>query len=83
MFETYDTIAVGITGNGKYGWVSLSSLEGLTRFIQDINGKELKGETWAVVSKYNPSLSVIPTTRIQLSTAKQAAQEAEREKKAA
>ncbi|KAI0550003.1 hypothetical protein F4679DRAFT_225197 [Xylaria curta] len=79
MFEIYDPTAVGITIDGKYGWVSLSSLEGLTRFIQDVHGKELRGETWIVVSKYDPS--VIPMTRIQLSNAKQAAQEAERERK--
>lgn len=79
MFEIYDPTAVGITTDGKYGWVSLSSLEGLTRFIQDVHGKELRGETWIVVSKYDPS--VIPITKIQLSNAKQAAQEAERERK--
>ncbi|KAI1309533.1 hypothetical protein F5Y03DRAFT_404160 [Xylaria venustula] len=79
MFEMYDPIAVGINTDGKYGWVSLSSLEGLTRFIQDVHGQKLRGETWIVVSKYDPS--VIPMTRIQLSNAKQAAQEAEREQK--
>ncbi|KAI1195968.1 hypothetical protein F5X97DRAFT_225101 [Nemania serpens] len=79
MFEIYDPTAVGITTHGKYGWVSLSSLEGLTRFIQDVDGKELRGETWIVVSKYDPS--VIPMTRNQLSDARQAAQEAERERK--
>lgn len=77
MFEMYDPTAVGINTDGKYGWVSLSSLEGLTRSIQDVCGKELREETWIVVSKYDPS--VIPMTRIQLSNAEQAAQEAERD----
>ncbi|KAI1364992.1 hypothetical protein F5Y08DRAFT_353121 [Xylaria arbuscula] len=53
MFEIYDPTAVGINTDGKYGWVSLSSLQGLARFIQDVHGKELRGETWIQPRKRN------------------------------
>ncbi|KAI0440779.1 hypothetical protein F4803DRAFT_526178 [Xylaria telfairii] len=79
IFSAYNPIAVGLATGGPYGWVSLSSLEGLNRLIEDVHGKQLKGEMWNIVSKYDPS--VIPTTPDQLSKAKQAAQEAERERK--
>ncbi|KAI1176118.1 hypothetical protein F4777DRAFT_547855 [Nemania sp. FL0916] len=79
MFEMYDPTAVGIAAEGRYGWVSLSTLEGLTRFIQDVHGKELRGETWIVASKYDPS--IIPMTKIELLNAKQAAQVAEQGRK--
>ncbi|KAI8948248.1 hypothetical protein F4801DRAFT_557600 [Xylaria longipes] len=79
IFSLYNPIAVGLTTGGNYGWVSLSSLEGLNRFIKDVHGKELKGKIWNVVSKYDPL--VIPMTSHQLCRARQAVQEAEREKK--
>ncbi|KAJ8132301.1 hypothetical protein O1611_g1325 [Lasiodiplodia mahajangana] len=79
IFSAYDPIAVGISSRGKYGWVSLPSLDGLNCFIKDVHGKELKGDTWDVISKYDPL--VIPMTLDQFSEAKQAAQKAEQGRK--
>ncbi|KAI1751772.1 hypothetical protein F4782DRAFT_504203 [Xylaria castorea] len=79
IFSTYNPIAVGIASGGDYGWVSLPNLERLNCFIKDVHGKELKEETWDVVSKYDPL--VIPMTLDQLHEARQAAQKAERERK--
>ncbi|RWA12303.1 hypothetical protein EKO27_g2773 [Xylaria grammica] len=79
IFSAYNPIAVGIASRGNYGWVSLPSLEGLNCLVKDVHGKELRGEIWDVVSKYDPS--VIPMTLHQLHEARQAAQKAEREKK--
>ncbi|KAI1195191.1 hypothetical protein F5X97DRAFT_345896 [Nemania serpens] len=79
IFSIYDPVAVGLSGGGNYGWVSLSSLQGLNRFIKGVHGKELKGEIWNVVSKYDPS--VIPMTPDQIWKARRAVQEAEREEK--
>ncbi|KAI1126811.1 hypothetical protein F5Y10DRAFT_244116 [Nemania abortiva] len=59
MFEMYTFTAVRITTNSKYGWVSLSSLKELTRFIQYVHRKKPRGKTWIVVLKYDPSVTLI------------------------
>ncbi|KAI1282712.1 hypothetical protein F5Y07DRAFT_394674 [Xylaria sp. FL0933] len=79
IFSTYNPIAVGIASGGGYGWVSLRSLEELNCFIKGVHGKELKGETWDIVSKYDPL--VIPMTLDQIHEARQAAQKAEQQRK--
>lgn len=79
IFFTYNPIAVGIASNGSYGWVSLPSLSELDIFVKGVDGSEFKKEMWEVISNYDPL--VTPMTLDQLSEAKQAAQEAERERK--
>ncbi|KAI0528496.1 hypothetical protein GGR58DRAFT_495756 [Xylaria digitata] len=77
IFSSYNPVAVGITGEGHYGWMCFPSLERLDLFIKDVHGKELEREVWNVSSKYDPS--IIPMAPEQIRKARQAIQEAERD----
>ncbi|KAI0474799.1 hypothetical protein F4859DRAFT_514645 [Xylaria cf. heliscus] len=77
IFSRYNPVAVGIKSNGKYGWISLPSLVELNRFVEEVHGKEIKGEIWDVFSNYDPLIT--PMTHDQLRAARQASQEAQQE----
>ncbi|KAI0895310.1 hypothetical protein F4806DRAFT_96085 [Annulohypoxylon nitens] len=79
LFSSYQLSAVGMTKAGNYGWVCLTTVEELNRFVNEIHGHKFKGETWAVVTDYDPKVSHL--TPKELRDAKRARQEAQREKK--
>jgi hypothetical protein len=83
IFAAFAPVAVGIVNGGQYGWICLSSAEGLAQFIEDVNGQEVGGIMWSATTDFDATegAKVVALTPVQLREVRRAEQVGQRENK--
>ncbi|KAI0837151.1 hypothetical protein F5Y06DRAFT_297938 [Hypoxylon sp. FL0890] len=68
-----------MTRTGNDGWVCLPTAKELDRLVNELHGREFKGETWIAVTDYDPQVSHLTPKRLR--EARRAKRGARREQK--